>query len=80
MKTNIKFGILGLGRVIENRVYKVFKNELKNSKVVSVFDKDQKKNVLNRWSSDVRSKISVVTVKGVNGEKAIKLPSTPESN
>ena len=26
---NIKFGILGLGRVIENRVYKVFKNELK---------------------------------------------------
>ena len=44
MKKNIKFGILGLGRVIENRVYKVFKNELKNSKVVSVFDKDQKKN------------------------------------
>ena len=44
MKKNIKFGILGLGRVIENRVYKVFKNELKNSKVISVFDKDQKKN------------------------------------
>ena len=44
MKKNIKFGILGLGRVLENRVYKVFKNELKNGKVVSVFDKNQKKN------------------------------------
>ena len=51
-----------------------------NELIESYLDKDQKKNVLNRWSSDVRSKISVVTVKGVNGEKAIKLPSTPESN
>jgi len=51
-----------------------------NELIESYIDKDQKKNVLNRWSSDVRSKISVVTVKGVNGEKAIKLPSNPESN
>ena len=51
-----------------------------NELIDSYIDKDQKKNVLNRWSSDVRSKISVVTVKGVNGEKAIKLPSIPESN
>ena len=51
-----------------------------NELIESYIDKDQKKNVLNRWSSDVRSKISVVTVKGVNGEKAIKLPSIPESN
>ena len=51
-----------------------------NELIESYIDKDQKKNVLNRWSSDVRSKISVVTVKSVNGEKAIKLPSTPESN
>ena len=51
-----------------------------NELIESYIDKDQKKNVLNRWSYDVRSKISVVTVKGVNGEKAIKLPSTPESN
>ena len=51
-----------------------------NELIESYIDKDQKKNVLNRWSSDVRSKISVVTVKGVNGEKAIKLPSTPKSN
>ena len=43
MKKNIKFGILGLGRVIENRIYNVFKNELKNSKIVSVFDKNKKK-------------------------------------
>jgi predicted dehydrogenase len=44
MKKNIKFGILGLGRVIENRVFKVFKNELKNSKIVTVFDKNKEKN------------------------------------
>ena len=44
MKKNIKFGILGLGRVVENRVYKIFKKELKNSKIVSVFDKNNKKN------------------------------------
>ena len=51
-----------------------------NELIESYIDKDQKKDVLKRWSSDVRSKISVVTVKGLNGEKAIKLPSTPESN
>lgn len=44
MKKKVNFGILGLGRVVENRVFKVFKNELKNSKVVSVFDKNKKKN------------------------------------
>jgi predicted dehydrogenase len=46
MKKNniVKFGLLGLGRVVENRVYRVFKNELKNSKIVSVFDKNNKKN------------------------------------
>ena len=43
MKKNIKFGILGLGRVIENRVYKVFKNELKNSKIVSYLIKIKRK-------------------------------------
>ena len=42
MKNKIKFGILGLGRVVENRVFKVFKNELKNSKVVSVLIKTKK--------------------------------------
>ena len=42
MKKNIKFGILGLGRVVEKRVYEVFQNELKNSQVVSVFDKNKK--------------------------------------
>ena len=51
-----------------------------NELIESYIDKDQKKNVLNRWSSDVRSKISVVTAKGMKNKKAIKLPSTPESN
>jgi hypothetical protein len=39
---NIKFGILGLGRVVEKRVYKVFKNELKIFKL-PLFDKKMKK-------------------------------------
>jgi|TARA_Y100000294_G_scaffold177753_1_gene204627 predicted dehydrogenase len=47
MKTRkklIKFGILGLGRVVDIRVAKVFKSEVKQSKVVAVYDKDKKKN------------------------------------
>ena len=43
MKKKIKFGILGLGRVVENIVFKIFKNELQNASVVSVFDKNKKK-------------------------------------
>jgi len=43
-RKKLKFGILGLGRVVESRVAKVFKNEIKNSKVVAVYDKDKKKN------------------------------------
>jgi len=48
MKKNkvIKFGILGLGRVIDIRVANVFLDkEVKNSKVVAVYDKDKKKNL-----------------------------------
>ena len=48
MKKNkaIKFGILGLGRVVDIRVARVFlNNEVKNSKVVAVYDKDKKKNI-----------------------------------
>ena len=40
----IKFGILGLGRVVEKRVFSVFSKELKGGKVVAVFDKNKKKN------------------------------------
>ena len=43
-KKLIKFGILGLGKVVEIRISKVFKNEVKNSKVVAVYDKNKKKN------------------------------------
>jgi predicted dehydrogenase len=42
-KKIIKFGILGLGRVVEKRVAQVFLKELNNSKVVIVFDKIRKK-------------------------------------
>ena len=42
-KKIIKFGIFGLGRVVEKRVAQVFLKELNNSKVVTVFDKIRKK-------------------------------------
>ena len=41
--------------------------------------KDKGKSVFQRWSSDARSKLSVITLKRENGNKAIKLPSTPDS-
>ena len=41
--------------------------------------KDKGKSVFQRWSSDARSKLSVITLKRENGNKSIKLPSTPES-
>ncbi len=40
----VTFGVLGLGRVFDIRVAKVFKNELKNSKIVAICDKNKKKN------------------------------------
>ena len=45
MKKNkiVTFGLLGLGAVVKVRVFKLFKNELINSKVIGVFDKDKKK-------------------------------------
>ena len=42
--------------------------------------KDKEKSVFKRWASDARSKLSVITLKTENGNKAIKLPSTPESS
>ena len=42
--------------------------------------KVDKKNVLKKWSADLRSKLFVVKFKGKNGEKTINLPSIPESN
>ena len=40
--------------------------------------KDKEKSVFKRWASDARSKLSVITLKGENGSKTIKLPSNPE--
>lgn len=42
-KKIIKFGLLGLGTIVKLRIVKLFKKELKNSKVTAVFDKDLKK-------------------------------------
>ncbi len=42
--------------------------------------KGKEKSIFKRWASDARSKLSVLTLKRENGNKTIKLPSTPESN
>ena len=43
MKKKVSFSILGLGRVIEKRVFQMFKKEIKNGFVKTVFDIDKKK-------------------------------------
>ncbi len=43
MTKKVSFSILGLGRVIEKRVAQMFKNELKNCYVKSIYDRDKKK-------------------------------------
>lgn len=43
MKKKINFGILGLGRVFDKSVCDIFLNKLKNSNIVSVYDKNIKK-------------------------------------
>ena len=45
MKKNkiVKFGLLGLGAVVKNRVFKLFSSELKDSKVVCVLIKIKQK-------------------------------------
>ena len=47
MKKKISFSILGLGRVIDKRILIMFKNELKNTYVKTIYDKDKKK--LNKY-------------------------------
>ena len=42
--------------------------------------KDKEKSIFKRWASDTRSKLSVITLKRENGNKTIKLPSTPKTN
>ena len=41
MKKEVTFGILGLGRVVDKRLFNVFTKETTNSKVISVFDVDK---------------------------------------
>ena len=43
MKKKVKFGIIGLGRVFDTRVSDVFLNELKNSEIIAICDKNKKK-------------------------------------
>ena len=43
IKNKISFSILGLGRVIDKRVFHMFKNEIKNGYVKTIYDKDEKK-------------------------------------
>ena len=43
MKKKISFSIMGLGRVIEKRVAKMFNNELNNCYVKAIYDLDKKK-------------------------------------
>ncbi len=47
MNNKISFSILGLGRVVEKRIYLMFKKELKNAYVKTIFDKNEKK--LNKY-------------------------------
>ena len=54
--------------------------KVKQDFVDSHVKKAQEKSVFKKWASDARSKLSIITLKGENGEKAIKLPSAPESN
>ena len=42
-KKKISFSILGLGRVIDKRVFHMFKYEIKNGFVKTIYDKDEKK-------------------------------------
>ncbi len=43
MNKKISFSILGLGRVVEKRVFEMFKNEIKNGNVTNVFDLNRKR-------------------------------------
>ena len=55
----------------QNKQQKMLENRIK---------KDKEKSIFKRWASDARSKLSVITLNRENGNKTIKLPSTPESN
>ena len=55
----------------QNKQQRMLENRIK---------KDKEKSIFKRWASDARSKLSVITLNRENGNKTIKLPSTPESS
>ena len=56
----VKFGILGLGRVINTRIISMFKNELPKAKVVIVYDKVKNK------KQKVQTKLNCQAAKNLN--------------
>ena len=56
------------------------KDAIKKDFIERQAKKSNKNEILKRWSTDIHSKMSVVTIKGEDGSAALKLPSAPESN
>ena len=56
------------------------KDAIKKDFIKRQTKKSNKNEILKRWSTDIHSKMSVVTIKGEDGSAALKLPSAPESN
>ena len=57
MIKKISFSILGLGRVVDKRVFHMFKYEIKNGYVKAVFDidKNKKKNLKNYLNVNLKN-------------------------
>ena len=55
------------------------KDAIKKDFIERQAKKSNKNEILKRWSTDIHSKMSVVTIKGEDGSAALKLPSSPES-
>ena len=81
-----KINEVRIQKSIQDKKYaqKIFKQHMDNNPNQKEDElsarKVDKKNVLKRWSADLRSKLPVVEFKGKNGEKTINLPSILESN
>ena len=55
------------------------KNAERNQLIKKQLKNSNKSDVLKRWSTDLRSKFLIGTIKGEDGARALKLPSAPES-
>ncbi len=78
MKNKIAFSILGLGRVIEKRIYLMFKKELKNAYVKTIFDKNKKK--LNKFKKLFNCKVEHSLDKFLNIETDFVYIATESGN